>query len=604
MAAVNRRRKAHAASRSKIDHAGPIVPSGADAYREELRAAHKEAEDQRKFIQQRRKDDAWLRGGRGGHISQVDMRAVREEYSDTTSVLSTPTGQWRGTGEVPAIEARDLLRTALRPSSILASQTGIRALRRDLAARISTDKIVTETLHNSLSGIRALFQGPGEEALKAWGKIAAKGKHMSEDTAQDIHTLQSKVGRDAVLRTIESYQRFIAKIFHLAQSGAAARARILELGGGEMLVAACRFVRDEQLLDQALGSLALLSTELAGRRYLVKRSVFCPEVLCEVVARTITEPILEKALGTIELLSLEDDVTQRLVDYDILEAVVRLCSSVDQRRETLIRRLASTFHLLVRDEGGLRAMRAFDERLTTCLLRFLVISDDATVVASACTALEGICVDKNRFVIARHASLGKAMRTVLTRAAEAPAQHIKHVKAAGRLLVTLCNLKETRDRLGASVRLDKPLVRLIISRRLDQAANAAVTTAIKTFEIDEVMRDHITAEVETLAPVMLAELTAPRPKTGRAPEAPKATNIMKSNTGHHWSTRLPPLVPVPIEGDEYGLLGDALPFKPTEGAGDPALMRAYLQSSRVAADEGWGEETWEAEAGHATARGA
>jgi hypothetical protein len=53
-----------------------------------------------------------------------------------------------------------------------------------------------------------------------------------------------------------------------------------------------------------------------------KKSQSVAQVLCEVVARSISAPILEKALGTIELLSLEDDVTQRLVDAGLLATTV------------------------------------------------------------------------------------------------------------------------------------------------------------------------------------------------------------------------------------------------------------------------------------------
>ena len=147
-----------------------------EALRNTLRTAHREAETARS-----REKNA-LRST----TAAVDMKAIREDRSDTSSLSSHRERKNKGDG---FMDMRDMLRTALRPSSMLATQLPP-PQRRDLGARMSTDKIITETLRNSLGGMRALFQGPGDKALETWGKIAASGKRMSKHTIMDIQKLQ------------------------------------------------------------------------------------------------------------------------------------------------------------------------------------------------------------------------------------------------------------------------------------------------------------------------------------------------------------------------------------------------------------------------------
>ena len=148
-----------------------------EALRKTLRTAHREAETARL------REKNTMRST----TATVDMKAIRDDRSDAMSSLSSHRERKnKGDG---FMDMRDMLRTALRPSSMLATQMPP-PLRRDLGARMSTDKLITETLRNSLGGMRALFQGPGDKALETWGKIAASGKRMSKDTIMDIQKLQ------------------------------------------------------------------------------------------------------------------------------------------------------------------------------------------------------------------------------------------------------------------------------------------------------------------------------------------------------------------------------------------------------------------------------
>lgn len=160
-------------------------PRTPDEIRSMLKAHHNEAE------RAREKEKNTMRSS---STAVVDMKAIREDRSDTMSSMSSHR-ELKTKGEVPAFDVRDRLRTTLRPSSMMASMTAP-PLRRDFGGgHTSTDKVITETLRNSIGGMRALFQGPGDKALETWGQVSSPAQYL-----RTCCTEESVGGRSALER--------------------------------------------------------------------------------------------------------------------------------------------------------------------------------------------------------------------------------------------------------------------------------------------------------------------------------------------------------------------------------------------------------------------
>ncbi|MGB1597936.1 MAG: hypothetical protein ACPIOQ_34590, partial [Promethearchaeia archaeon] len=72
-----------------------------------------------------------------------------------------------------------------------------------------------------------------------------------------------------VLATARCFATLIEELAALSAAGPAHRERIIALGGAQLLVNACCFIRDEELLLQCVECLFRLSHEFALRRQLV-----------------------------------------------------------------------------------------------------------------------------------------------------------------------------------------------------------------------------------------------------------------------------------------------------------------------------------------------
>jgi len=205
-----------------------------------------------------------------------------------------------------------------------------------LALRVATDahtavisrKFMTRSINAAMEGVQIMFRGPrGADTLHAWQRVTAdditvnthkkKAPKMKVDvtgythlayidrgkteTLVEISTRQAQ--QEQVLATARCFGMLIEHLDVLSSGGAPQRARIVALGGAQLLVSACRFIRDEDLLLKCLLSIFRLSHDFAHRRQLVRDDVRAPETLAAVLCRPHIPEVVAITHNTLNLIN-------------------------------------------------------------------------------------------------------------------------------------------------------------------------------------------------------------------------------------------------------------------------------------------------------------
>lgn len=173
-----------------------------------------------------------------------------------------------------------------------------------------------------------------------------------------------------MLKAVEVFKIFINDLNGLVREGPENRRRVLELGGADMLVAATAFLKDEFLLESCVDAIRLLCSETEIRRYILKDRIDCAAALASVLSKPHRAIVIEHTIEALALLCCEHQVTARMVELGVLNAIIKLCSTVGPKNVVVLRSCASMAKRMSRDSivscQVLLVLRAFTVCGTLC----------------------------------------------------------------------------------------------------------------------------------------------------------------------------------------------------------------------------------------------
>ncbi len=161
-----------------------------------------------------------------------------------------------------------------------------------------------------------------------------------------------------MLATARCFGTLIEQLEALSRGGTAHRQRIVELGGGQLLTCACRFIRDEELLLKCVTCLFRLAHDFDLRRHLVKDEVRTPEALGAVLCRPHLPEVVSATCDTLNLLCMEGDVTSSLPDCGVLNAILTLGLKVPADHVPVLHSATTLLTTMSKDRRCLRFMNA------------------------------------------------------------------------------------------------------------------------------------------------------------------------------------------------------------------------------------------------------
>jgi hypothetical protein len=316
------------------------------------------------------------------------------------------------------LRAGDKLQTLLRPKGKRKSLGHEEEKDVPVVDSRAVAEILLSGMVETMGAVNGFFKGAsGVETQAVWDKVAIRGKRFDEirrkhgEDADD--ELNYDLGEHAkilhhknkVLEAVSIFRVFIEDVNECCKQGEVARKRVLELGGGDMVVAATKFVKEEALLETCVDSIRFLNREEASRRYLLKGRIDCTDALSYVLSKPHKALVVEHSMEGLSWLCKEEGVTSRLIHLGVLNAVIKLSMSV---RPTNVNVLSSCAHMAHRMAGDhvcsqVMAGRAHD--VAGAMLRIIKVCDDNEAVANASMALGTLCLASNRVTFGRHPEL-------------------------------------------------------------------------------------------------------------------------------------------------------------------------------------------------------
>ena len=495
--------------------------------------------------------------------------------------------------------------------------TGIRrwqvfALRgaRDAKTHIVTGKLINDAIAGGMSGVALLFRGQrGADTLAGWNEVmesalaneirgkrvrglfGSKPKQMPAKAVDHSGYTQLRYieqGKPQALALIEREQQeqqqvlatarcfatLIEELAALSAAGPAHRERIIALGGAQLLVNACCFIRDEELLLQCVECLFRLSHEFALRRQLVKDGVRAHEALAAVLCRPHVPAVLRMTLDTLDLLCIDGDIAATLPVLGVFNAICALALKAAPEEVGVLHSACTLMTSMGRDAVCAKEMTAKGPQLLSAMFRLLRVCRDAEVCSMACAALASVCDGHLRILMGRHPSV-EALLLVVERAAlqtEEQASQKRRpacnevrpaavpptgdfVAGTCSLISRLCEIKEVRDKLVRQG-LVHPLVALVLMSQASSPAAKAAQMAVKTVEVDEVYRRQVEAVVdEYVANLSLgggSSVTGSGRSHASHIKSVASSTLSSGSRRVHWTDRLAGVGRGVLDSDEAG----------------------------------------------------